>query len=113
MADKRAGLRGPDKTQDDLQDARQGAHDPVGNVVASDTNQQTSHERAQPGADARGGPVPAGKHAAGKDSLPEGLKRERKGPLNKSDGRGGIAGHVPNPGTRPTKANKHGGTSGH
>ena len=104
MADKRAGLRGPDKTQDHLQDARQGAHDPVGNVVTPDTNQQTPHERAQPGADVRGEPVPAGKHAAEDDSLPEGLKRERKGPLNKSDGRGGIAGHVPNPGTRSDQA---------
>ena len=65
-----------------------------------DTNQQTPHERAQPGADVRGEPVPVGKRAAEADSLPEGLKRERKGPLNKSDGRGGIAGHVPNPGTR-------------
>jgi hypothetical protein len=100
MAEKRTGLRGPDKSQDHLQDARHGTHDPVGNVVVPDTNQQTPHERAQPGADVRGEPVPAGDQAVEEDSLPEGLKRERNGPLNKIDGRGGIASHVPNPGTR-------------
>jgi len=89
MAEKQTGLRGPDKSQDHLQDARHGTHDPMGNVVAPDTNHQTPHERAQPGADVRGGPVTAGSHARGDEELPEGLKRERKGPLNKSNGRGG------------------------
>jgi hypothetical protein len=95
MAEKPAGLRGPDKSQDHLRDARHGAHDPVGNLNELATNQQTPHERAQPGADVRGAPVPAGKAAAKDESLPEGLKRERKGPLNKSDGRGGPPSHVP------------------
>ena len=104
MAEKAAGLRGPDKSQDDLRDGRHGAHDPAGNVNELDTNQQTPHERAQPGADVRGTPIPAGKTAAREEALPEGLKRERKGPLNKSDGRGGIASHVPSPGTRSNRA---------
>ena len=95
MAEKGAGLRGPDKSQDNLRDGRHGAHDPVGNVNELDTNQQTPHERAQPGADVRGTPVPAGNAASQEEALPEGLKRKRKGPLNKSDGRGGTASHVP------------------
>ena len=102
MAEKQTGLRGPDKSQDHLQDARHGTHDPMGNVVAPDTNHQTPHERAQPGADVRGGPVTAGSHARGDEELPEGLKRERKGPLNKSNGRGGKASHVPSHNPRDT-----------
>jgi hypothetical protein len=93
MADKRAGLRGPDKSQGHLRDARQGAYDPVGNTRIPDTNLQTAHESAQPGADVRGEPAPA--HSPTADDVPEGLKRERKGPLNKSDGRGEQSSHLP------------------
>ena len=99
MADKRAGLRGPDKSQDHLRDARQGAYDPVGSTKIQDTNQQTAHELAQPGADVRGAPVPA--HPSKIDDVPEGLRRERKGPLNKSDGRGEQSSHVPSHAPRP------------
>ena len=79
------GLRGVDKKQDNLQDDRQGAYDPVANVDAADFSQQTARERAQPGADVRGNPVPTTTGYA--HSLPEGLKRRRKGPLNKTTGR--------------------------
>jgi hypothetical protein len=79
------GLRGVDKKQDSLQDNRQGAYDPVANVDVADASQQTARERAQPGADVRGKPVPANTGSA--RSLPEGLKRRRKGPLNKTTGR--------------------------
>ena len=93
---KKAGLRGPDKTQDRLQDRRQGAFDPVTNQVARDTNKQTPHERAQPGADVRGPPVAADPTPSGDNALPEGLKRARKGPLNKSAGRGKVPRQVSN-----------------
>ena len=53
------GLRGVDKKQDSLQDNRQGAYDPVANVDAADASRQTARERAQPGADVGGNPVPA------------------------------------------------------
>ena len=95
MGQERKGLRGPDKSQDHLQDARHGAYDPVANTKAPDTNKQTLHERAQPCADVRGEPAAAGKRAVEHDALPEGLKRERKGPLNKTDGRGDTPSHVP------------------
>jgi hypothetical protein len=61
------GLRGVDKQQDSLQDNRVGPYDPV------------------PGADVRGEPIPANTGSA--HALPEGLKRGRKGPLNKTTGR--------------------------
>lgn len=50
MADKRTGLRGADKSQDHLQDARRGAYDLVGNKNIPDTNQQTplSWRRREP-----------------------------------------------------------------
>jgi hypothetical protein len=41
--------------QGDLRDERQGTYDPVGNQKLPDTNQQTEHERAQPGADVQTG----------------------------------------------------------
>jgi hypothetical protein len=82
---RRPGLRGVDKKQDNLLDNRQGAYDPVSKVDAADHSEQTAHERAQPGADVRGKPVPTTTGYAG--ALPEGLKRRRKGPLNKTTGR--------------------------
>jgi hypothetical protein len=95
MAGNAAGLRGPDKRHDRLQDVRHGTNDPVANTAAPDTNQQSPHERAQAGADVRGDPAPADSAEAMEQGLPEGVKRERKGPLNKTDGRGGPAAHVP------------------
>jgi hypothetical protein len=55
--------------------------------VLPDSTQQTQHERAQAGADVRGKPVPGEKLPMKECRLPEGLKRERKGPLNKTAGR--------------------------
>jgi hypothetical protein len=76
--------------QGDLRDERHGTYDPVGNQKLPDTNQQTKHERAQPGADVRGEPVPT------KDvELPEGLKRQRMGPYDRDKGRGDVPAHVP------------------
>jgi len=73
-----------------LRDERQGAYDPVGNQKLPDTNQQTEHERAQPGADVRGEPVPTKIF-----ELPEGLKRQRMGPYDRDKGRGDVPAHVP------------------
>lgn len=85
------GLRNKtDRQQGDLRDERQGAYDPVGNQKLPDTNQQTEHERGQPGADVRGKPVPAENF-----ELPEGLKRQRKGPYDRDKGRGDVPAHVP------------------
>jgi hypothetical protein len=77
------GLKGQDRKQANQRDARQGAYDPVGNQTVPDTSQQTPHEQAQHGADVRGAPLPT-ENAA----LPEGLKRQRKGPYDRNRGRG-------------------------
>jgi hypothetical protein len=69
-----------DPQQGDLRDDRQGTYDPVGNQKLPDTNQQTEHERAQPGADVRGEPVPAKNF-----ELPEGLK-PTDGPVRSRQG---------------------------
>jgi hypothetical protein len=95
MAKEPRSPRGPDKRQDDLQDERHGTYDPIANVVLPDSTQQTQHERAQPGADVRGKSVPGEKLPMEEYWLPEGLKREPKGPLNKSTGRGETPKHVP------------------
>lgn len=95
MAIKRFGLTGRDGEQDRLEDKRHGAYDPVSRDNVPDTNQQSSHELSQVGADVRGEPTPAGPIPMEDYSLPEGLKRERKGPLDKSKGRGEKPTHVP------------------
>jgi hypothetical protein len=97
MAANRSGLRGSDKRQDHLRDSRQGAYDPVGNNAVPDASRQTPHELAQPGADVRGEPIPAETLPVDDHALPEGLKRKRKGPLGKAEGRGDIPAHVPQP----------------
>jgi hypothetical protein len=79
--------------QGDLRDEHQGTYDPVGDQKLPDTNRQTEHERAQPGADVRGDPVPT-KNL----DLPEGLKRQRMGPYSRDHGRGDVPAHVPQPG---------------
>jgi hypothetical protein len=86
-------LRRPDRKQEDLQDARHGAYDTTAKVDALDKSHRTAHEEAQPGADVRGEPVPA-KLPMEEYGLPEGLKRERQGPINNDRGRG-VAKHVP------------------
>jgi hypothetical protein len=82
-----------DPQQGDLQDERHGAYDPVGNQSLPDTNQQTEHERAQPGSDVRGEPLPTKNF-----ELPEGLKRQPIGPYDRDKGRGDVPAHVPKPG---------------
>jgi hypothetical protein len=79
--------------QGDFPDEREGAYDSVGNQKPPDTNQQTEHERAQPGADVRGEPIPAENF-----ELPEGLKRPRMGPYDRDTGRSDVPAHVPKPG---------------
>jgi hypothetical protein len=94
-----AGLHSKNEPQQgDLQDERQGTYDPVGNQTLPDTNQQTEHERAQPGADVRGEPVPSKNF-----ELPEGLKRQRMGPYDRDKGRGDVPAHVPQPGAAADK----------
>lgn len=79
-----------DRSQGVLRDERQGTYDPVANQKTADTSQPTPHEKAQPGGAMQGEPVPD--HGA---ELPEGLKRDRKGPYGREHGRGKVPGHVP------------------
>lgn len=81
-----------DRAHGDLRDTRKGAYDPVGNQKVPDKNHQTEHERAQTGADVRGEPVPTQNF-----EVPEGLKRQRKGPYDRVRGRGDVPAHVPGP----------------
>ncbi len=72
----------------DLRDERGGAYDPVnelGEPVPVDKvrDKETPHQREQPGADVRGEPELPTPDAP----LPEGLRRQRKGPYNKDQGR--------------------------
>lgn len=76
------GLRGKDKRQEALQDNRRGAYDSAGIALAPDTSIPTARERAQPGAGMQGDPVPIRK-----SDLPEGLRRQRKGPYDRNRGR--------------------------
>ena len=78
------GLQGEDKRQGDLRDTRGGAY---GVTPASDRRERTAEQRtagqdSQPGADLR-----PSTEVMEEDDLPEGLKRERKGPLNPTTGR--------------------------
>jgi hypothetical protein len=72
----------------DARDKRGGAYDPVSKSGNPQPPQirtmETPHQKDQWGADVRPEPVP------GPDvgyPLPDGLKRQRKGPLNKETGR--------------------------
>lgn len=73
----------------DYVDKRGGAYDPVtkaGNPQPPQVKENaTSHEKAQPGADVRSEALPG----PGDNTypLPEGLRKERQGPLNKNTGR--------------------------
>ena len=81
------GLHGPDKQQDALRDVRSGAYDKGGPSRAPHPSEghRTEHQRAQWGADVRQGVPDAD---TGHADLPEGLSRERMGPLDKNTGRG-------------------------
>jgi hypothetical protein len=83
------GLHGPDKQQDALRDVRSGATIRV--VRAKhliQAKQRTEHQRAQWGADVRQGVPDADTIHTEESDLPEGLSRERMGPLDKNTGRG-------------------------
>jgi len=84
------GLHGPDKRQDALRDVRSGAYDKGGPSQAPHPSEghRSEHQRAQWGADVRQGePDPRTVHTEESD-LPEGLSRERMGPLDKNTGQG-------------------------
>ena len=78
------GLRGPDKSQGELRDvdATRGQPREGGSAGA-----RSPHQDAQHGADVRGQPSMMQKQKA----LPEGLRRERKGPYDKNVGRADAA----------------------
>jgi hypothetical protein len=83
-----AGGHGPgveSERASDLRDTRQGNYDPATNPPKENTSQTTPHERAQPGGAVQGEPVPDFSEDA---ELPEGLKREPKGPYSRTAGRG-------------------------
>jgi hypothetical protein len=78
-------LHGDDKRQSALRDTRGGTFDsdPPDQVDSENIRERrTTRQNAQPGADVRGETVST------PDTLPEGLRRERKGPLDKDSGRG-------------------------
>jgi hypothetical protein len=70
----------------DERDERAGAYDPAGKWGKPQPDQvrekRTAHQDAQWGADVRPEPLPGNEPV-----LPEGLRRQRKGPLDKNRGR--------------------------
>ena len=70
----------------DFRDARSGAYDAVnaaGRPAPDQVREATTpHEAAQPGADVRREPIPSEE-----DVLPDGLRRQPKGPYNRKTGR--------------------------
>lgn len=89
---KSAGLNGEDKRQGDLRDQTCNLRAPLRCEVAE--TQRSPHQAAQHGADVRGIP-PMVQGSKRKDSLPEGLQRERRGPYDKNVGRKANATQVP------------------
>jgi hypothetical protein len=75
------GLRGSDKQQGELRDQTSKLREPRKGEPAE--QQRSPHQDAQHGVDVRGNPP----MVQGSDGLPEGLKRERKGPYDKNLGR--------------------------
>ena len=84
------GLRGRDKQQGELRDQTSNVREPKRGEAA----QRSPHQDAQHGADVRGNP-PTVPGTEGDESLPEGLRRERKGPYDKNMGRAEDATQVP------------------
>jgi hypothetical protein len=74
------------KMHTDGRDLRSGTYDPISPAGKQQPHQvrdaPTAHEAAQNGADVRSQPLPGAD-----DPIPEGLLRERKGPLNSHTGR--------------------------
>ena len=75
------GLAGHDKRQGDLQDQTSNMREPIRGEPAE--TQRSAHQDAQHGADVRGNP-PMVQGSSVEDSLPEGLRRERKGPYSRA-----------------------------
>jgi hypothetical protein len=86
------GLGGKDKQQGDLRDQSSNMREPVRGEPAE--TQRSPHQDAQHGADVRGNP-PMVQGTSPEESLPEGLRRERKGPYDKNVGRNEKATQVP------------------
>lgn len=87
---ERAGNPPRSQSVVDLQDRRQGAYDNVVPPPADPGKEHaTPHERAQ-----HGGAIQP-ETAPFDESIPEGLKRPRQGPLSPTRGRGEIPSHVP------------------
>jgi hypothetical protein len=82
------GLRGPDKQQSALRDEEHGTFGPSEGGGAGG---RTPHRDAQHGAAVRGQPSMVQRES----ELPEGLRRERKGPYDKNLGRNENAKQVP------------------
>jgi hypothetical protein len=89
---KSGGLRGQDKQQGELRDQTSNMGEPERGDPAA--THRSLRQDAQHGADVRGNP-PMVQGSGAKDSLPEGLQRERKGPYDKNVGRNQDAAQVP------------------
>jgi hypothetical protein len=85
-------LRGDDMRQGDLRDQSSNMREPERGGPAE--TQRSPHQARQHGADVRGNP-PMVQGSDNQDSLPEGLRRERKGPYDKNLGRNEDATQVP------------------
>lgn len=83
------GLRGPDKRQSELRDEGRGTYSQPNEDGGA--GERTPQQNAQHGADVRGQPSMVQRN----DNLPEGLRRERKGPYDKNVGRAEEATQVP------------------
>jgi hypothetical protein len=86
------GLRGKDNRQGDLRDVSANMRKPF--KGETDHISRSTHQDAQHGADVRGEP-PIVQGLSACDALPEGLRRERKGPYDKNFGRDEAANQVP------------------
>jgi hypothetical protein len=87
-----AGLHGPDKQQAHLRDERDGTYDEAGVSRSAEPviSERTRHQAKQVGADVREGvPNEDSPHPTRTADLPEGLRREPKGPYDKDAGRRG------------------------
>jgi hypothetical protein len=87
-----AGLHGSDKQETRLRDVRDGTYDSAGSSRAqvAGASRRTRHQQVQAGADVRQGtPGESAPRRAGSPDLPEGLRRQPKGPYDKSTGRAG------------------------
>ena len=96
---RKGGLRGQDMHHDDMRDQSSNLRGPVRGVPAE--TQRWPHQDTQHGADVRENP-PMAQGTSTEESLPEGLRRERKGPYDKTVGRAEAASQVPRDAKRGT-----------